>query len=130
MRPGPFGQIARVGDIAALANQWVAAQGRLNANLVASTRLQPHLDQRRVAKRLHHTIAADGFFRPWVARASVLLNQLVPIPREMIAPCAARGLRAAVDDRVVEALGLSSRELLFELLLRVGLLCEQHEAGR
>ena len=85
-RKGNRAQRVRAIHVAPLADERVAAQPRLDADLVALPRLEAHLDQRRVAKRLDDAVVADGFGPLRIARMRFLLNERLAIPDEAIAP--------------------------------------------
>src|SRR5688572_881131 len=53
-------QRVRTVDVAFLADQGVAAKARLDPDLIPTTGLKPHLDERRVAEALDDVVFADG----------------------------------------------------------------------
>src|SRR4029078_5681237 len=73
-------------DVAPLADERVAPQPRLEANLVAPAALQLHLHERRVLEDLQDAIAADGLLRPRIAGMGLFLNERLVVPHEMVAP--------------------------------------------
>ena len=115
-------------DVALLADQHVAAQARLEPNLVALPRDEADFDERRVAVRLDDAVFRLGFLAARIARARFLLNQRVLVPHEMIAPGAGRRIGMAVHHRAVHALRLVALELFLQPRLRVGALGEHDES--
>ena len=114
-------------DVALFADQRVAAQARLDPNLIPLSGHQAHLDQRRRLERLDHAVMADRFLAARVARVRFLLNQRLQIPDQVIAPRALGRRRVAVDDRPIDALGLMPLELLLQRRLRRFAFGEQHQ---
>src|SRR6185369_8124026 len=110
----------RAGKVLALTNQGVPSHGGLYANLVALTRVQPHLDECGISERLEHLVFAYRLNALRIPRICHRLPHRIGIPREAIAPRPARRTRSAVNDRPVHALRLASRELVLD-----GLLCRR-----
>src|SRR5207248_7280879 len=79
-------QFVGAGHVSFFAHERVAAQARLNADLITPSRPQTDLDQRRATKSLEYTIVADGFARARIARRGLRLNERFRVPDEMIAP--------------------------------------------
>src|SRR5262245_19199284 len=125
-RPQAFGPVR----VALLADERVPAQPRLDPDLVAAPRLQPHFDERRVAEALDDAVVADRFLRARIARMRLLLDQRLLVPHQVIAPAPARGRRMTVDDGEVDALRFAALELRLEPRLRRRVLREDDEAGR
>src|SRR5687768_6199227 len=106
-RPGSEG-------VALLADERVAAEPRLNADLIAPPAVQPHFDQRRLAVPLADAVVADRFLRRGIARMRLLLDQRLLVPHQMIPPAPFARRRMAVDHGEVDALGLAAFELRLE----------------
>ena len=94
-----------------LAHQRMAAQLRLQPDLVALARHQPDLDQRGAPQPLHDAVLAQRLLASGVARAGGALNQLVAIPDQVVAPAAGLRRQVAVHDRLIDALRLAPQEL-------------------
>jgi hypothetical protein len=124
-RNGP--QCVRAVDVPALAHQGMAAQARLNPDLIPLPCLKLHLEERRVAELLDDAVVAHRFRALRIPRMRALLNQRLAIPDEVIAPRAIAGLGMAVDEREVDALRLAVNELLLQCLLRPRVLGKHHE---
>ena len=91
-----------------LAHQRMAAQLRLQPDLIALARHQPDLHQRGAAQPLHHAVLAQRLLASGVARAGGALNQLLAVPDQVVAPAAGlrgRGGRARSPDRRAPARG-------------------------
>ena len=94
--------------VALFADQRVASQPRLNADLIPPPRHQPHLDQRRALERLEHRVVADRLLAARIAGVGFLLNQRSVVPHQMVAPGAGRlatGGRTPPPDRPAPAGG-------------------------
>src|SRR5689334_9757017 len=73
-------------DVAALADQGVAAEAGLDADLVAAAGLEADFEARGVAEALDHLVVADRLLAAGVARMRFLLDERGRVPDEMIAP--------------------------------------------
>jgi hypothetical protein len=114
--------------VSLLAHERVPPQRGLKTNLVAPARHKSDLDQRCVAEGFDHSIVASGLLSSRVARGCFLLDQSVPIPREMIAPDSRPGRRMAVHHREIDALRLVAPKLCSQTGLRIGASREHHES--
>lgn len=122
-RPQPLRSV----DVASLPDQRVAAQTRLNPDLVSLSRVQTHFEEGHVGERLDDAITAHRLGSLRVARMRPLLDECLAIPDEVIAPHPLRWLRNPVDERQVYPLRFALNELLFECLLGAWILREHHE---
>ena len=111
-----------------LPHQRMAAQLRLQPDLIALAGDQPHLDQRGAAQPLQHAVLAQRLLASGVARAGRALNQLVAIPDQMVAPAAGLRGQVAVHDRLIDPLRLATQELPFQVRERRAVLGEHHQA--
>src|SRR5262245_56871109 len=112
-----------------LADERMPALRCLNANLVALPGMQPYFEKRRIGEGLQHAVVADRLYALSIVCIRHRLLQRIVVPREMVAPSATRRTRAAMDDRPVDAIRFSARELILErLLCRRGL--REHDDPR
>src|ERR1044071_6787129 len=84
--------------VALLADQRMAAQPRLESNLVALARLQTNLDQRRTREALQHPVVADRLLRLRVTRMRLLLNECLLVPDKVVTPHAFSRLGLTIHD--------------------------------
>ena len=123
-------ELLRPVDVALLADQGVAAQARLDADLIPFPRHELHFDHGRTRQLLDHAVMTDGFLAASIARVRLLLNQRSWIPDQMIAPRARQRRRVTVHDGLVDALRLMPFELRLQRRLRRGGFREQDETRR
>src|SRR5258707_2268650 len=110
-------QRVRPVDVTLLADQRVTTQPRLDADLIALAGDEPHFDQRRPRELFDHLVMADRLLALRVARVRFLLNQRFQVPDEVIAPDTGWRRRVAVHDRLIDALRLTTFELLLQRVL-------------
>src|SRR5215216_3012312 len=79
-------QVIGTKDVALLADQRMAAQPRLQSNLVALAGLQTNLDQRRIREALQHPVMADRLLRLGITRVRLLLHERLLVPHEVVSP--------------------------------------------
>src|SRR5688500_5128186 len=108
----------------------MAAEPRLDPDLVALPGVQPHLDQRRLAKRLENFVFAARIGAVRIARMRPLLDLRALVPDEAVSPLARVRIRMAVDHGAVDPFRLATAELRFELLLCARILGEDDQARR
>src|ERR1700722_18791519 len=123
-------QQVRAVDVALLADERVAAQPCLYADLVALAGDEAHFDQRGLAIALDHAVLADRFLASRIARMRLFLNERLLIPHESIAPLARRGIWTAVHHGLIHARRFVPQELILERSMSRGVLGDHHEAGR
>ena len=121
-RAAPIGS-----DVAPLADERVATQLRLDANLILLSRLEPHLDQCRGVEALEHPVCADRVHAPGIVGPRLPLDQCLVAPRQAVAPFAGVGRQPTVQDGPIHALGLAPEELLLQVLLGAGVRGEEHQ---
>src|SRR3954452_9730903 len=71
-------------DVALLADQRVAAETRLDADLIALAGDERHLDERRGVERLDDAVMADRRLAARIARARFLLYQCFGVPDQRV----------------------------------------------
>ena len=79
-------QAVRPIHVTLLPHQGVAAQPRLQTDLIPLAGHEPDLDERGVFERLDHSILAPRVFAPRITRMRRLLDERTLIPHEVIAP--------------------------------------------
>src|SRR5262245_20250103 len=118
----------RLVNIFLFSHQRMAAQCRLNADLVAFAGDQRDFDQSRSGELFNRAVMADRLFGFPVAGFRALLSQIILIPRQKVAPFSSLRFRAPVNDGQVDALGAPALELIFQVSLRLGSLREYDDA--
>src|SRR6266545_2507328 len=116
--------------VSLFSDERVAAQPRLDADLIAPAALEPHFDQRGVFVPLEDPVIRDRFLRIRIARMGFFLDQRLLVPYKMIAPLAGRGRRMSLHHRQVHAIRLPPLELRLQSRLRFGVLREHDEPRR
>src|SRR5215468_5758022 len=81
-RPQRIGTV----DVALLADERVAAQARLQTNLIAASRHELHFDQRRAVEGFDDAVPADRVLPLRIAWMRFLLNERAGVPDETVAP--------------------------------------------
>src|SRR4051812_10334379 len=71
-----------------LSDERMPSQRRLDPDLIALPRVEPHLDHRGARKPLDDAVPADGLNAARIMRVRRPLRERHAIPREPIAPCA------------------------------------------
>src|ERR1043166_749423 len=125
-RDGP--KFVRAIHITSLSDKRVAAEPRLQANLIALPRFQPPFGQRRRRESFERFVPADRVLAFWIARMRLFLNQRFLIPHEPVAPEAGRRRRMSVDDCAIHPLDRVSLELLAQRVLSRRCLREYDQA--
>src|SRR4051812_26648042 len=90
------------------------AEAGLKANLVAPSRIQLHLDERRVRQPLENAVPAAGRLSRGIARMGVLLDQRPRIPDQLVTPLAGLRRGVAIHHGKIDALGLPLTKLRLE----------------
>ena len=104
-------QRVRAVGIALLADERVAAQSRLDANLITSPGFESNLEQRGIAKSLERRVFTNRVGAPWIARVRFLLDERCRVPYQSISPRAGWRIGISVDHCQVHALRLTPLEL-------------------
>jgi len=100
--------------VSLLPHEHVAAQPRLNTNLVALPGHELYFHERRSTESLEHAILADRILPARISRMRFLLDQRTLIPDEPIAPRPGFGRWVTIDDGSIHPLWFVAEELLFE----------------
>ena len=121
--------ILRSIDVPLLADQRVAAQPRLQADLVAPAGHEADLDQGRVhAECLNDLVVAAGFGGTRIVRVRLALDERFLIPDKVVAPGSSGRRRYAVYESEIDSFGLVAAKLILQSHLDIRPGGEDHEA--
>src|SRR5262245_2741991 len=128
--PRKLDRTQRLGPISIprLPHECVPVKPGLQPDLVPAAGDQPDFNERRATESLNGSVVASRLLPSRIARVRLLLNQLFPIPNEVIGPRSSGGRWMAVHNGQIHAFRFATTKLILEPRLRLGSRREDDES--